>query len=246
MVSVPCVMTTPATSGMAEHLVGAARELAPHLVVHVLAADAGDLFARAAAPASRAWGTAASSARPDLAGRVARPARRWPHAGDRAARGEHHDVGSGRRQRPAAADWRTPAVAEQRARITTRAMVISLFIMASIGRHVSYTSMSMTRSPVPTPSAGCCRSRRGRCSPSTGSRLCGFVLHDAQRGRHGAGAGARAEQDHRVHPEHVAAEQQRDDVRRDATTKPTTSRLGPVCSQARRRTSARRRGRPRR
>ena len=57
MVSVPCVMTMPAMSGIAAG-VDAPGQLEPDLVVHVLRADVGDLLALSVA-SFFAWGTAA-------------------------------------------------------------------------------------------------------------------------------------------------------------------------------------------
>ncbi len=92
IVSVPCVMTTPATSGMRQQLVDPRRELDPHLVVHVLRADVRDLLAAQIGELLRLRHGREELLDADLAARVAGLHVARGGAGDGAAGGEHHDV----------------------------------------------------------------------------------------------------------------------------------------------------------
>ena len=91
IVSVPWVMTMPATSGIAEQLVDPRRELDPDLVVHVLRADVGDLLAAHVGELLRLRHGGEELLDADLAARVAGLDVARGGAGDGAAGREHDD-----------------------------------------------------------------------------------------------------------------------------------------------------------
>ena len=92
MVSVPWVMTTPSTSGIASELVDAAGQLQPDLVVHVLRADVRDLLAAQRRELLRLRHGGEQLVDADLARGVAGLHVARGGAGDGAAGGEHDDV----------------------------------------------------------------------------------------------------------------------------------------------------------
>ena len=126
-VSVPCVIATPSTSDFASSSFTRLRELQPDLVVHVLAADAGDLLAGDVGDVLQLRDRLDQDVDADGARLVAGVGLRRGGAGDGSAGGQDHDLGLLRRGRLSAGDG-----SDDQRRQTERRMRFAVFFMTSL------------------------------------------------------------------------------------------------------------------